>query len=391
MFDSLVIDLIFQHGASFAPELLVKALGGEETAGNRKILDPDLQGPQFEMELSPSMPFRRRGERRLLIIDDSVAPMRADPRRDAIVPLDLTAERELLISLCQSFEIKLGRIFALGSWGDAVMVAHSARELRGMALLSWVLDPTVDVDGKQRGSRLTQQEFETKLEAYDKRLDELDENEILAELSSARIERRGDYLVVDVLEEDGTWDVRKSLELEHQLAAVERFSLIPGAPASKRRPASAQQPAGGRAEPASAPEQPKHPLSAVDLAGEVLLVFPPERFDLDVAAALGKKDYGAVLHASDPIPGAMRDLIYRQGAHFLAPLEFFSEVFLDGKPLSRPQFDAHAAAVGERARAMEVHCPRYGRVALLVTDSGGRFITSALHALEQVIAALPGS
>ena len=28
------------------------------------------------MELSPSMPFRRRGERRLMVIDDSVAPMR---------------------------------------------------------------------------------------------------------------------------------------------------------------------------------------------------------------------------------------------------------------------------------------------------------------------------
>ena len=43
---------------------LVAALGGPEVATNRKILDPDMQDPRFEMELSPSFPFRRRGERR---------------------------------------------------------------------------------------------------------------------------------------------------------------------------------------------------------------------------------------------------------------------------------------------------------------------------------------
>jgi hypothetical protein len=74
--DSLVADLIFQADAEIDPEKLVEALGGRELAATRKILDPDLQDPRFEMELSPSMPFRRRGERRLMIIDDSVAPMR---------------------------------------------------------------------------------------------------------------------------------------------------------------------------------------------------------------------------------------------------------------------------------------------------------------------------
>ena len=44
--------------------------------------------------------------------------------------------------------------------------------------------------------------------AFEKRLDELDEKEILAGLSGVTFERRGELLVVDVLEADGTWDLR---------------------------------------------------------------------------------------------------------------------------------------------------------------------------------------
>src|SRR5690606_19737759 len=116
--DSLVIDLIFQANAALDPPQLIEALGGAEVVQGRKILDPDMQDPRFELELSPSMPFRRQGERRLMIIDASVAPMRKDPRADPVVPIDLRTEKERLIRVCQSAPVRLGRINALGSWGD---------------------------------------------------------------------------------------------------------------------------------------------------------------------------------------------------------------------------------------------------------------------------------
>lgn len=415
--DSLVTDLMFNKGAVLDPDTLIEALGGEEVAGTRKILDPDMQDPRFEMELSPSIPFRQRGQRRLMIIDDSVAPMRDDPRSDLVVPVDLRAEKERLIALCQALDVRLGRLFALGSWGDAVLVARSARDLRGVALLHWVLDPSLDVDGHQRAGRLSTAELEAKVEAYEKRLDELDEGQIIACIHGARFERRGELLIVDVLEDDGTWDLSRSFALEHSLAALDKFSVFPGAPSggradradragaarpgaarpgadSSRAAAPAARPAAAAA-PAPAPtaarvedQSPAAPLVAGEVAGRVVLVFPAERFDLDVAAALGKRDWDAVMHRSDPIAGALRDLVYRDGAEFVAPLEFLSEVFVDGKPLSRPQFEAGAAALSDGVRGMDVHCPRFGPVMLLDVAGRGRYITSLRSDPARVLALL---
>lgn len=126
-------------------------------------------------------------------------------------------------------------------------------------------------------------------------------------------------------------------------------------------------------------------MRAVQLGERVVLVFPPERWDLDMAAALGKKDFDAVVRASDAIPGQLRDRMQRDGAGFLAPLEFLSEVFVDGKPLARPQFDADAAELGAGVRGLEVHCPRFGPALLLVTADHGRFITSERGAGASVL------
>lgn len=390
--DSLVMDLIFEAGTSPQPQDLVDALGGEEVVGARKILDPDMQDPRFEMELSPSIPFRRRGERRLMIVDDANAPLREDPRADPVVNVDLREEKQRLVDVCKLGIIRFGRIFALGLWGDAVMIAKSARDLRGMALLSWVLDPAVDVEGKRRATRLTQAEFEEKVMAYDKRLDELDDEEILANLGPVNFARQDDLLIVDVLENDGTWDVRKSLALEDKLAALDRFSLIPGAKSTAGKPAEPK--ASGKAakkaakkakhkqraaeaavaETAAQPVPTGPPLTAAEVNGDMVLIFPRERFDLDIAAAMGKNDWDAVLGPQD-LEGAQRDHVFRNGARFIAPLEFLSEVFVDGKPLSKPEFENTARQVGS-ARILEVHCPRFGPVILVELGDRGRFISS---------------
>ncbi|MBA3539354.1 MAG: hypothetical protein H0T79_06970 [Deltaproteobacteria bacterium] len=383
--DTLVTDLMFQASAAIDQKTLIDGLGGPESLENKQLLDVDRLDPRAEMELSPSMPFRRRGERRLMILDEVAITPRPDPQADPLIKTDLRPYKETLITTCAALPIRLGRLFALGSWGDAVLVARSVRDLRGIALLPYALDPQVDVDGKRRSTPLSQKEFEAKLMAFEKRLEELDDEQIIAGLHGITFERRGDLVIVDVLEEDGTWDQRKSMLLEQQLAQVERFSMIPGAPSAPVAPA---KPNGSGvtakaaavkapvAEPAKAAPKPKGPpLDARMIEGKIVLVFPAERFDLDVAAALGKRDWEHVIRSSDKLTGEMRDTLQRDGATWIAPLEFLSEVFVEGKPLTKPEFEK-TSTTDDGVRSLEVHFPRFGPVTLLEIAGKGRFVTS---------------
>ncbi len=381
--DSLVLDLMFQGSAAIDQKTLIEGLGGEEVLATKQLLDVDRLDPRAEMELSPSMPFRHRGERRLMILDETTITPRPDPQADPLVKGDLRVAKEQLIDICQKLPVRLGRLFALGSWGDAVIVARTAKDLRGIALVPWALDPQIDVDGKRRQTPLSQKEFEAKILAYEKRLDEMDEQQILGGLNGITFERRGDVLVVDVLEADGSWDQRKSMAMETQLAAIDRFSLLPGAPASARptdppKKAEDKKPVDKpKAEPKPEPKGP--PIAAREIDGAVVLVFPAERFDLDVAAALGKRDWDFVVRSSDNMTGAMRDKIHRDGAGWIAPIEFLSEVFVDGKPLTKQHFEKEATAA-EGFKSLDVHFPRFGEVRLLEIVGKGRFVTSLADA-----------
>lgn len=381
--DSLVTDLMFQATAAIDQKTLIDGLGGQAALETKQLLDVDRLDPRAEMELSPSMPFRRRGERRLLLIDDQAVTPRADPQADPLINADLQPHKEALIAACQKLPVRLGRLFVLGSWGDAVIVARTARDLRGVCLLPWALDPQVDLDGKRRQTPLSQKEFEAKILAFEKRLEELDEQQIIAGLSGVSFERRGDVLVVDVLEADGTWDQRKSMLLEQQLAALDRFSMIPGAPASPKPSERPPRPAPGAAKAAAAapppppakPEPAGPPITAKEIDGAIVLVFPAERFDLDVAAALGKRDWDQIVRRSDNLSGSLRDKIQRDGANWIAPIEFLSEVFIDGKPLTKAEFERDARAANG-VRSLDVHFPRFGAVTLLEIAGKGRFVTS---------------
>jgi hypothetical protein len=401
--DSLVTDLIFQRGDALDPAVLLEALGGEEELSKKQVIDPDMQDPRFEMELSPSMPFRRRGERRIMVVDDSVAPMREDPRNDRIVPIDLRPAKEELIGVCEKVPVRLGRLFALGSWGDAVWVVHSLRDLRAICLLSWVLDPQMDVDGRRRATPLSQPEFEEKVLAYDKRLDELDDAQILESLDDAKVERRGDLIIVDLLEEDGSWDQNRSLVTEVKVAALERFSVIPGARSSgsaRKEEAASDEVEGTMSAPAGAPEptppppqevpsDDRPPLGVEHLGDHLVLIFPEERFDLDVAAALGKGDWESIIGASDHLKGPDRDTLFRHGAQFVAPIEFLSEVFDQGVPLSKKDFEERSQSDEEGNRSMEAHFPRFGQIRLIERRDGRRFVTSMSGDVSALIASLP--
>src|SRR5690349_24599962 len=122
--DSLVTDLIFQSSAAIDQKALIDGLGGQDALTNKQLLDVDRLDPRAEMELSPSMPFRRRGERRLMIIDDQVITPRQDPQADPMIKNDLRPAKEALIESCGKLPLRLGRLFALGSWGAAGIVAR---------------------------------------------------------------------------------------------------------------------------------------------------------------------------------------------------------------------------------------------------------------------------
>ena len=92
--DSLVTDLMFQANAAIDQKTLIEGLGGETALETKQLLDVDRLDPRAEMELSPSMPFRRRGERRLMIIDDSIVTPRADPAADPLIKDDLRPAKE---------------------------------------------------------------------------------------------------------------------------------------------------------------------------------------------------------------------------------------------------------------------------------------------------------
>jgi hypothetical protein len=388
--DSLVIDLMFQGSAAIDQKALIEGLGGQESLESKQLLDVDRLDPRAEMELSPSMPFRRRGERRLMIIDDKTITPREDPQTDPLIKADLRPAKEQLIATCQALPIRLGRLFSLGTWGDAVLVARTMRDLRGICLLPYALDPQVDIDGKRRATPLSQKEFEAKILAYEKRLEELDDDQILAGISGVTFERRGDLVVVDVLEADGTWDQRKSILMEQQLAAMDRFSMLPGAPSA---PKVAERPTMKMDQQAAAavskttppkaeekkPEPKGPPIAAREVDGAVVLVFPAERFDLDIAAALGKHDWDQIVRSSDNLTGAMRDKIQRDGASWIAPIEFLSEVFIDGKPLTKAEFERDAKQT-DGVKSLDVHFPRYGAVTLLEISGKGRYVTTVSDA-----------
>ena len=393
--DSLVTDLIFKANAPMDQATLLAALGGEEALASKAVIEPDSIDPRLDVQLGPTRPFRGRGEGRLLIVDDSVAPLRADPQKDFVVEKDLRPAKEALIAMCQALPVKLGRIMALGSVGDAVMVARSPRDLRGMALVMWIMDPQADVSGKRRATPLAQKEFEEKIMAFDKRLDEIDDDEILAGLRGVNWERRGDLIVVDVLDHNGHWDLRQSIALEQMLAAIDRFSLIPGAPASKRKEvpgtvapaAAAVTPAASAPAPtpAPAPAPAGPPLRSAEVGAKLMLLFPAERFDLEIAAALGKKDWDRIITAKDGLSGSQRDRMFREGAEWVAPLEFLSEVFVDGKPLNKQAFEAASHADATGTRTMAVHFPRFGPVVLIDLAGRGRYVTSATTHASDVI------
>src|SRR6185295_145702 len=115
--DSIVTDLMFQANAAIDQKTLIEGLGGEAALENKQLLDVDRLDPRAEMELSPSMPFRRRNERRLMIIDEHAITPRPDPQADSWIKNDLRPAKEALIATCQTLPTRLGRLFALGSWG----------------------------------------------------------------------------------------------------------------------------------------------------------------------------------------------------------------------------------------------------------------------------------
>src|ERR1700750_2617067 len=106
--DSLATDLIFQATAAIDQKALIDGLGGQDALESKQLLDVDRLDPRAEMELSPSMPFRRRGERRWMFIADQAITPRPAPQADPWIKNDLRPAKEALIATCQGLPLRLG-------------------------------------------------------------------------------------------------------------------------------------------------------------------------------------------------------------------------------------------------------------------------------------------
>jgi tetratricopeptide (TPR) repeat protein len=98
-----------------------------------------------------------------------------------------------------------------------------------------------------------------------------------------------------------------------------------------------------------------------------------------------------VVSASLDDSAALNGLIERgaQVIDIAVRVEFFSEVFVDGQPLTRVRFDADARAVGP-ARILAVHAPRIGAGALVVSPRLRMFVSRSegIDVSEQLVARL---
>ena len=162
-----------------------------------------------------------------------------------------------------------------------------------------------------------------------------------------------------MLEPDGTWDQRKSMMLEQQLGAMDTVLDDPGRAVATAKKAAEppkprrRRPSRRRRRPAAPgkPEPKGPPLAAKEIDGKVVLVFPPSASISTSPPRSASATGTTVVRGSDNLPGTMRDKIQRDGAGWIAPLEFLSEVFVEGKPLTKAQFEKDARTVDGGARA----------------------------------------
>jgi hypothetical protein len=154
-------------------------------------------------------------------------------------------------------------------------------------------------------------------------------------------------------------------------------------------PSAPAQPSTLVAEAPPPPEPPWPPpsrlITAIDVDGRVALRIPAERFELRAYADLGRRSLD-FLHAVDKVNAAQRSAFLERGL-FVARLPFLSEVFLDGKPLARPRFEAEAKEEAPGVRALAVHLPRFGPVKLF-ERGGKRYVVSEPEANARLFEAL---
>jgi hypothetical protein len=195
---------------------------------------------------------------------------------------------------------------------------------------------------------------------------------------------------------DGSWDIRKSYELERRIGAAELFSRIPGARQSVVAEREAEAEAEGDGTPAAAaaapatpepePEPPRPlgpPITGVEHEGRMILRIPADRLDSETVTALGRRALDA-LAPHDKVTRAERDRMEESRAGFVAPLAFLSEVFVEGKPLDRKRFGEEAVELRPGVRVFEAHLPRYGSVWVVEAD-GKRWLTSEIGKADLVL------
>ncbi len=368
--DSLTLDLVFLRGKMPQEESLAALVPADEEEPRWQAIDADYQ-PEFEQQISPTAPFRRPEERRILAIDIAGGSLAAEEGA-GFCNKDLRKDKELLLTIAADPAIRFARMGTLGGFADAVLVARSLQDIRAYALLLWVYSPMIDADGRSRSSQLPPTEIKKKAATFEKRIVELSEQDIL-EGMSGNFTRHDDLVVVDFLNNEGGYDFRFATEGLLSIAAIDRFSHFAGAPAGPKREEPKKEVVK---EKALAPKAEKKSPGVVvkTLEDDAWFLFS-DGFTPAVAASMGNRDYDQFLKGVN-LEGRIRDRIYEHGANFAAPIEFLSEVFFDGKPLSKGTFEENAEDSGA-GKSLKVMYPRYGAVTLLIDASDQRWVLSS--------------
>jgi len=162
----------------------------------------------------------------------------------------------------------------------------------------------------------------------------------------------------------------------------------PAAPAGRAGPTPAsaafEEDAKRRASERAAEHEAQR-ARAAEVTSHLAYVFDERGLVVAPTAELGEADLLAPYHQPsfhgnlpDGLPERLRGELEGKPIDFAVRVDFLSEVFAAGKPLSRADFDAHATELelgGRALRVMEVFAPRLGAGRLLRAGAANVFIT----------------
>lgn len=294
----------------------------------------------------PRLAMMKPTDRRLILGQAAGQPLiEASP--------DLRPFLQLLLGLVDRTGARIG---TAGSWGEPGFfgaVAKDRNDLAWLALFGWLDANDVDLTF-QTGIGASKQQKMPELEAKHK------------QIVAAKIESQiggmpvGPYFLLDLLGKLGGYGQEEYKDWLKKCFSAFRSVTAPPPPKKVEEPPK---------------EAPKVAIRAAELSGKPVLIIPKERFGLSVFEGIAKGRPEA-LHKIDQIPSRVQEEIARKRVHFLAQLPSLSELFIDGRPLTKDAAQKLQEPVsGSEHLTFIAHMPRFGRVRVIGNEGDWWFFS----------------